>query len=159
VLLAPNGWGKTTLLEAMMGLVPIDRGNIKLNGRSIQQLSTWQRVKLGISLLQSRENTFQSLTVREMLKITGTKRTKELGNIINCKMSDLSGGEKQRVLLQCRQSRMMECELLDEPFLALDNLGVKSLMQSITNNYDHLHLLAIPSIGSKVRENHSNLMS
>lgn len=132
-----------------MGLIPINRGEIKLNGRSIQKLATWQRVNLGISFLQSRNNIFQSLTVQDMFKITKTKESRDLYNIMSLKMSDLSGGEKQRVLLYCRKNKHVECQLLDEPFLALDSFGIQSFVQSINGNNQILHLLAMPSSSKK----------
>jgi branched-chain amino acid transport system ATP-binding protein len=154
VLLAPNGWGKTTLLEAMMGLVPIERGNIKLNGRSIQNLSTWQRVRAGISLLQSHDNFFPSLTVNETQSLYKQKNNdftpKSLGRKrVGC----LSGGEKQKMIL----SSVIDGNkylLLDEPFLSLDRLEISRFLKKLSQNINEgVRLIAIPLSYDNTKKN------
>lgn len=58
VLQALNGWGKTTLLEAIAGILPIKQGLIKFDGRSIQDLPPWERARLGMGFLQARNHAF-----------------------------------------------------------------------------------------------------
>ncbi|HLP62683.1 MAG TPA: ATP-binding cassette domain-containing protein, partial [Candidatus Deferrimicrobium sp.] len=73
LLEAPNGWGKTTLFEALAGLIPIDKGEIHFYDQDIKMLPSWERVKKGIRFLQARENIFPGLTVKEMLQMAGDK--------------------------------------------------------------------------------------
>jgi ABC-type branched-subunit amino acid transport system ATPase component len=121
-LLAPNGWGKTTLFQAIAGLIPITRGSLSLGGVPIQKLTPWERVNAGLSLLQARDNAFPSLTVRETFRLLGGgEMSSTLASLLPKRMSDLSGGERQRVALTCLEYRKRPLQLLDEPFASLDN--------------------------------------
>ena len=71
VLQAPNGWGKTTFLEALAGIIPIRHGDVRIFGQEIQTLPTWERVEAGLTVLQSRDNAFPNLTVDETLDLAG----------------------------------------------------------------------------------------
>jgi ABC-type branched-subunit amino acid transport system ATPase component len=145
VLQAPNGWGKTTLLEALMGLGTITQGEVRLKGVSIQKWSTWRRVRAGMSLLQSRDNVFRSLTVRETLRIAKVRGIpEELRHLENKRMSDLSGGERQRVILTCFQYEAGELQMLDEPFLALDKTGMNSFMEMLEPQINRASLVVMP---------------
>jgi ABC-type branched-subunit amino acid transport system ATPase component len=131
MLQAPNGWGKTTLLEAMIGLIPVARGKINFNGKQMQRLDVWDRVRLGIAFLQSRENIFPNLTVREMFKLSKVKVVlEETINLQGKMMSSLSGGEKQRVVNICTiNNGCFDVGLFDEPFSALDVTALNSLVE------------------------------
>jgi ABC-type multidrug transport system ATPase subunit len=132
-------------LEALMGLGTIVRGDVRLKGVSVQNWSTWQRVRAGMSLLQSRDNMFGSLTVRETLRIAKVRGIPEgLEHLEGKRMSDLSGGERQRVILTCFQYEAGELQMLDEPFLALDKFGTESFLQMFTSNPNRVHLVFSP---------------
>ncbi len=122
ILQAPNGWGKTTLLEAIAGLLPIRHGVIKLEGNPIQHLPPWERVKLGLSMLQARDNIFPRLTVREALRLAHVSQIPEnIKNLLSKRVSALSGGERQKVALVCAINRIsFKVAILDEPYSALD---------------------------------------
>lgn len=135
VLQAPNGWGKTTLLEAIAGLIPITRGVIRLNGQPVEHLSSWERSSKGLSLLQSRNNIFLSLTVSELLRLT--KRTilpaRRIEHLLDRHISDLSGGERQKVALLSTIGRHLIVGLLDEPFASLDSQSTSEAQALLTN--------------------------
>jgi ABC-type branched-subunit amino acid transport system ATPase component len=147
VLQAPNGWGKTTLLEGLAGLLPIDRGKIRLLGKPIEGLAVWERVRLGLSFLQARDNVFPSLTVREVLKLANVNSVpKHLQSFANKKMSDLSGGEKQKVTIASSQSSSVIVRILDEPFSALDSYSINYVQSLISNILqDSALLIALPN--------------
>jgi branched-chain amino acid transport system ATP-binding protein len=145
VLQAPNGWGKTTLLEAIAGLIPIISGSIWLNGKPIDKLVTCDRVKLGMAFLQSRDNIFPDLTVREALQLSHVDEPPENIRIFSDQqMTSLSGGERQRILLACL-SKSASLYLYDEPFLALDASGIESVWQLIQPQDDRTCLIVVPS--------------
>lgn len=149
VLQAPNGWGKTTLLEAIAGLLPIHRGIIRLMGKPIQDLSVWERVRSGLSFLQSRDNVFPNLTVREVCKLAQVKEIpKSVRGLLSKKMSNLSGGEKQKVVLACAiNGKAFQVGMLDEPFTALDLEAVKQIEYLLSTQLRDVGLLiAIPKI-------------
>jgi ABC-type multidrug transport system ATPase subunit len=128
-----------------MGLGTITRGEVRLNGVSIEKWSTCQRVRAGMSLLQSRDNMFRSLTVRETLRIAKVRGIPEgLRHLENKRMSDLSGGERQRVILTCFQYEAGELQMLDEPFLALDKFGMGSFLGMLEPQINRASLVVMP---------------
>jgi branched-chain amino acid transport system ATP-binding protein len=149
VLYAPNGWGKTTLLEAVMGILPISSGTIRVRGRPVMALSSWQRVKLGLAFLQARENVFVKLLVREVLRLS---RVREVPTVLQSflprQVSELSGGQRQRVATTCvLAGRSFEVGLLDEPFSALDPEAVAAVQRAILDRLETAAMLiAIPKV-------------
>jgi ABC-type multidrug transport system ATPase subunit len=133
LLEAPNGWGKTTLLEAIAGLLPVTCGTITICGRDVTALPAWERVKAGATFLQSRNNTFPALSVEESLRLSGSVRVPdELARFKHRLLGDLSGGEKQKVAAACAlEGRPFTLALLDEPFSALDRGTTDRLMKSL----------------------------
>ncbi|MBC8458510.1 MAG: ATP-binding cassette domain-containing protein [Deltaproteobacteria bacterium] len=149
LLEAPNGWGKTTLLEAISGLLPITRGTIRFNGQPIQSLPAWDRSNLGISLLRSRSQLFPDLTVHDALRLAKSKGHNGTisEHLLKMRISDLSGGEKQRLAVACALSSRDYCVgLLDEPFSAMDLHSLQylwaGLLEGISNK--RLYLIALP---------------
>lgn len=119
ILQAPNGWGKSTLLAAIAGLIPIAKGEIRLDGVAIENLATWNRVQQGLRVLASDGNTFPSLKVKEVMQLAGTQESiSQFPTLADRTCSSLSGGERQRVaLFSILPGRV---GIYDEPFSALD---------------------------------------
>jgi len=118
-LLGESGCGKTTLLRALAGLDPIDRGRIEAPGRPAVVFqehrllpwdSLWQNVSLGLPERGARERAAQALS------------EVGLGNRLDDWPRNLSGGQAQRVALARALVQEPELLLLDEPFAALDAL-------------------------------------
>lgn len=148
VLQATNGWGKTTLFEAIAGLLPITGGEIRLNGKPIHALPPWKRAHLGISLLGARNNTFPGLRVQEVLRLTHVTYVPDsIASLVRRYVSDLSGGEKQKVAIACAMNtKGVGLGLLDEPFSALDLEGLKRLWGSLVRIASRGGLIiAVPS--------------
>lgn len=121
VLYAPNGWGKSTLFAAITGLIPIQKGEIILNGHPIHNLPVWARIERGVSALPSGQNTFPSLSCEESLRLSRKKvfLSKELSRFSGCPTGSLSGGQKQKIALQTMT--VSNFNLYDEPFAGLDS--------------------------------------
>ena len=68
-LMGRNGVGKTTLLNAVMGLLPVRRGAVRLDGRDIAGLSPYQRARSGIGYVPQGHQVFPHLTVHENLLV------------------------------------------------------------------------------------------
>ncbi len=132
-LMGPNGSGKTTLLRSLVGLEPIDAGQIRLAGRRIDGLPTHRR---GIGLLFQEPSLLPRRTVRENVafgpEIQGVAasevdaRVEEMLDLLHLgPLSDrpshaLSGGERQRVALARTLAARPALVLLDEPFASVD---------------------------------------
>ena len=133
VLMGPTGAGKTVLLEAMAGLVPVRSGKIYIGERDVTTLPPEKR---GVSLVYQDYALFPHLTVLENItyglhfhridKAQSEVMLTQLLEILNLHHLqerlpvNLSGGEKQRVSLA--RALMVEPRvlLLDEPLSALD---------------------------------------
>ena len=149
-LQAPNGWGKTTLLEAIAGLIPITKGSIRLNGKPVQDLPAWKRAANGMSLLQARNHSFPGLSVREALRLSHVSSVPEnIAHLLERHMSDLSGGEKQKVAIACAvNSGSFAISLLDEPFSTLDQEAVDLVWTALSDCLPNAGLLvAVPNLG------------
>lgn len=151
-LLGPSGCGKSTLLKAIAGLLPIERGVIRLGEKVIskpnQQIPPEQR---GVGMIFQDYALFPHLTVADNIafglhKLSKTERQKKcqegmelvrLSELAARYPHELSGGQQQRVAI----ARSLVCEpsvmLFDEPFSNLDVAvrqaladDIKSLLKS-----------------------------
>src|SRR5262249_5150275 len=68
-----NGMGKTTLMKAMMGLLPARAGRVRLGGGEITGAAPFRRVGLGLSYVPQGRMVFPTLTVEENIE-TGLPR-------------------------------------------------------------------------------------
>lgn len=148
VLEAQNAWGKTTLLESLVGVLPVTRGRIVLDGIDVTRLEPWARASLGLSMLQSRRNVFDNLTVRESFRVARVERIPDsLVAFSSRRVSNLSGGEKQRVALACALGMTrLRVALLDEPFSAFDRASMAdAVAQTERSLGDAAVLIAVPA--------------
>jgi sulfate/thiosulfate transport system ATP-binding protein len=133
VLLGSSGSGKTTILNLIAGLTPLDSGQILLNGREVTSLPTQQRrvgfVFQNYALFQYMtvaENIEFSLNIRKVPKIERQHRRDELLDLVGLgglggrMPRQLSGGQQQRVALARALAYQPDVLLLDEPLGALD---------------------------------------
>jgi lipopolysaccharide export system ATP-binding protein len=67
-LLGPNGAGKTTSFYMIVGLVPLDGGDIRLNQKKISHLPIHQRARMGLSYLPQEASVFRKLNVAENIQ-------------------------------------------------------------------------------------------
>jgi ABC-type branched-subunit amino acid transport system ATPase component len=154
LLQAPNGWGKTTLLEALAGILPITSGEIRMHGRSITSSSTWERHRLGLGFLQARNHIFPNLTVREAIHLGGSRHSPEsLRPFVSRKVSDLSGGERQAVAFASAfASGRSKVKLLDEPFGMLDETATRNVRYALRPEDGTATIIAVPSALNRRKE-------
>jgi molybdate/tungstate transport system ATP-binding protein len=133
ILMGPTGSGKTVLLEAIAGLVPVKSGKILIGERDVTRLPPEKR---GISIVYQDYALFPHLTVLDNINYglhfhkvemqEQKKRRKRLIQQLNLHHllhrypDTLSGGELQRVALARALIIHPEVLLLDEPLSALD---------------------------------------
>jgi len=147
VLMAPNGWGKSTVVAAAAGLLPIASGDVRLGGRSIAGQPTWQRANAGMAVLQSADHSFSDLTTREALRLAGVETpSASLERLLGSRVGNLSSGERQLLSLECAlRSGRFTVGLLDEPFQSLDHGAVQSLCMRLADLLpDHALLITMP---------------
>lgn len=125
IAIGPTGAGKTTLVEAIAGLVPITRGRLLLGGTDLTHAAPEHR---RLAIVYQHAYLFPHLTVRENVDYgsAGSSVTLDmlerfgLGEVAGRDVRVLSGGERQLVALARALARRPEVLLLDEPFAALD---------------------------------------
>ncbi|HBR21583.1 MAG TPA: hypothetical protein DD713_03300 [Nitrospiraceae bacterium] len=147
ILEAPNGWGKSTLLDAIAGIHPIESGKIMLYGEEITSIPTHKRIKKGLSYLRSQMSVFGSLSVKEHQKLSNA-RNYLFNSSLNrdSKGSFLSGGEKQKLLIDILPEA--DVYLLDEPMMGLDEESIFRFKKHFKNLLikNRTVLIAQPSI-------------
>ncbi len=145
-LMGPTGAGKSVLLEALVGLVPLVSGEIFINDRKITKLAPEKR---GISIVYQDYALFPHLSVLENirygLRFNSLKRGESavdelisllgLGTLLERDPVTLSGGEQQRVALARALAVSPDILLLDEPLSALD----PNFRQELRSHLKNLH--------------------
>ena len=152
ILRAPNGWGKTTLLDALSGVLPTTNGTITLSLQDITKSTSWKRVRDGIQYLRSEARMFPSLSLTDVSHLFGVDVIIEDKNSSTTRFyGDLSGGQKQKLRLKCVAASQAKLFLFDEPFSALDSsslTGVIDLIRKNTLLNRCAILIALPDIQS-----------
>ncbi len=159
-LIGPNGAGKTTLLRSLLGLIPIEAGEIRLLGtseirRALPRVGyVPQRLALDGGLpLSVRE--FLALRRRETRNWFWRRRqdlderlppvAAELGvgPLLDKLVSSLSGGQLQRVLIAFSLLNDPEILLLDEPTEGVDAPGERTFYEIISEIHRHHRLTVV----------------
>ncbi len=128
-LMGRNGVGKSTLLKALMGLVPIATGRIAFQGQEIQRLAPEFRARMGIGYVPQGREIFPQLTVEENLRLAlaactdGERKVPELvytlfpvlKQMLSRRGGDLSGGQQQQLAIGRALVIRPKLLVLDEP--------------------------------------------
>lgn len=130
---APNGWGKTTALEAIAGMLKRYSGVVALNSQSLNGQSPWVRRRAGLSYLRARDHSFVGMRVSEVCKLSDVVPCPAvLEHLWERRIDQLSGGEKQLVAFVCAiKAPNVKMILLDEPFSALDSARSAEMREAI----------------------------
>ena len=169
VLIGPTGAGKSLLLEAMIGVIPVTAGRIRVRERDITHLPPEQR---RVGIVYQDQALFPHLSVEQNITygmryckpVTAKDRPTtdvlverlSLGHLLKRSVLNLSGGERQRVALARALAVNPSVLLLDEPLSALDpnfredirqilktlhrDTGITILM--VTHDFAETHFLA-----------------
>ena len=120
MLEAPNGWGKSTLLDAFAGIIDMETGILEINGIHANRLPIWERAKQGLHLMRSQSTLFAKSTVKENSLMSRQPATL-MADIACRKAGSLSGGESRRLSFGCAINNPgTNILMLDEPFQAID---------------------------------------
>jgi len=127
-LLGRNGVGKTTTLKSILGLVRINSGSVRFEGRELSKLPAYEIPRLGIGYVPQGRRVFPQLSVKENLHIgwreaaIGHERLKQvldsfpqLGERLDRRAGTLSGGEQQMLAISRALLMGRKMILLDEP--------------------------------------------
>ena len=146
-LMGANGSGKSSLLNAVSGLVAPSAGTVRFNGEPIDQLPTWQRLGRGLAHVLERRRLFPYMTVLENLLLGGYEPSARAGRRESLERVfalfpilaerrrqlaySLSGGEQQIVAIGRALMSQPRFIMLDEPFLGLAPRLVRDVSETI----------------------------
>ena len=128
-LMGRNGVGKTTLLQSIMGLLPVSSGTIFFEGNDLAGKPAELRARKGIGYVPQGREIFTQLSVEENLRVAllarddGLREIPEyifeifpvLKQMLNRRGGDLSGGQQQQLAIGRALSISPKLLILDEP--------------------------------------------
>lgn len=168
-LIGSSGSGKTTLLRITLGLIPFDKGYVKINDQALLSFSPVQWAdRIGyvpqdgglFPHINGYDNVSLIANLRGWNKPKVEARVEELRKLVGLEAQllaqfpfELSGGQQQRLAIM--RAAMMDpaVMLLDEPMAALDPLIRRSLQQELKSIFQRLNktvLLVTHDLGEAV---------
>jgi branched-chain amino acid transport system ATP-binding protein len=143
-LIGANGAGKSSLMKAVVGLIPPWRGDIQIHRESTSGQPAWRSVSNQTVLVPEGRQVFADMTVHENLVIGGyhnpdrkltiadvLKRFPRLHERLHQMAGTLSGGEQQMLALARALVARPRLLLLDEPSMGLAPLIVKEVFATV----------------------------
>jgi zinc transport system ATP-binding protein len=138
-LIGPNGSGKTTLLKIALGILPLQKGTVKINGKPLKSFSDWSQIGYVPQKATNIETEFPA-TVEEVVamgllstkkfpkmldsddygKVAEALRTVQMEDFASDRIGELSGGQQQRVLIAKAMICNPDILFLDEPTTGID---------------------------------------
>ncbi len=152
-LIGANGAGKTSTLRAISGLLTPSKGTIKLEGRSLQDIDTAQRVSLGLSLCPEGRMVLAQQSVEANLLLGAWTRSQRSSMARSLEdmyqlfprlrerrlqsAGTLSGGEQQMLAIARSLMAQPKLLMLDEPSLGLAPLIVEEIFAKLSSLNKH----------------------
>jgi osmoprotectant transport system ATP-binding protein len=153
-LIGSSGSGKTTLLRITLGLIPFDKGYVKINDQALLSFTQVEWAdRIGyvpqdgglFPHISARNNVALIAKLRGWPKARIDGRVEELRKVVDLDAEilthfprEMSGGQKQRVAIMRAAMMDPEVMLLDEPMAALDPLIRRTLQQELKSIFQRL---------------------
>jgi len=145
VIVGPNGAGKSTAMKAMLGMLELKQGSVRLKGMDITQLSPQDRIAKGIAFVPQTNNVFVNMTVLENLEMGAFLRDDDISEtlaqifelfpILEQKQGqlagELSGGQRQQVAVGRALMSQPSVLMLDEPTAGVSPIVMDELFDRI----------------------------
>ena len=138
-----NGMGKSTLLKALIGMIPVKSGSIKLDGQELSDRPSYERVENGLAFVPQGRMIFPQLTVTENI-LTGLETSKlrtipeyvyrffpVLKEMAHRKGGNLSGGQQQMLAIARALVSDPKVLILDEPTEGIQPSIIKELARTL----------------------------
>jgi len=153
-ILGRNGMGKSTLLRALIGILPARTGSIVLNDNDLTRVESHERVARGLAYVPQGRGIFPSLTVEENI-MAGMENARDrsvpneiyslfpvLFDMRRRKGGNLSGGQQQQLAIGRALVSNPSVLLLDEPTEGIQPSIIKELAKAL-NDIKKLRQIAI----------------
>lgn len=157
-IVGPNGAGKSTLIKAVLNIIP-SKGIIKIDDKlSKDQLGSVAYVEQKINIdynfpIKVREcvslgiypkiGLFKNLNKHDWQKVDEALKLVGLEEFSNRQISELSGGQFQRVLIARCLVQEAKYIFLDEPFIGIDSVSEEIIMNTLRKLRDNGHTILI----------------
>ena len=157
-IIGPNGAGKSTLIKAVLNIIS-SKGIIKIDDKlSKDQLGSVAYVEQKINIdynfpIKVREcvslgiypkiGLFKNLNKHDWQKVDGALKLVGLEEFSNRQISELSGGQFQRVLIARCLVQEAKYIFLDEPFIGIDSVSEEIIMNTLKKLRDNGHTILI----------------
>lgn len=156
-VLGRNGVGKTTLVQCVMGLLPIASGQLMLNGEDMTHRRTESRAPMGIAYVPQGRQIFPLLTVEENIRsglFASRAKDRSMFDLIEelfpvlkdmrrRRGGDLSGGQQQQLALARALVLQPELLILDEPTEGIQPTIVQEIGHVITRLNQELNITVL----------------
>ena len=145
VIVGPNGAGKSTAMKALLGMLKLRAGSVRLNSDEISHLSVQDRIARGIAFAPQNSNVFLSMSVQENLEMGAFLRADDTGETRHqiCRLfpvleekkdqlaGELSGGQRQQVAVGRALMSRPSVLMLDEPTAGVSPIVMDELFDRI----------------------------
>ena len=149
-LMGRNGMGKTTLIKALIGLLPVDSGSIRVVNVDVDSLASHKRVEAGLAYVPQGRMIFPYLTVEENL-LAGMETVVEktvpdfvydvfpvLKEMRSRRGGNLSGGQQQQLAIARALVSRPQVFLLDEPTEGIQPSIIKDIAKTLNELREEL---------------------
>ncbi len=156
-LMGRNGMGKTTLLKALIGLLPTRLGKVSVGESDISTLASYQRVAKGLAYVPQGRMIFSSMTVEENIEtgLGGAKKSSMLADIYALfpvlkemrkrRGGNLSGGQQQQLAIARALASSPKVLLLDEPTEGIQPSIIREMARTLKRIRDERGLSILVS--------------
>ena len=142
-IMGRNGMGKTTLLKALIGMLPSKSGTIGIDGIELAKLPSYERVRHGLAFVPQGRLIFPFLTVEENI-LAGTEHSRHrtvpdyiykffpvLGDMKRRNGGNLSGGQQQMLAIARALVSDPKVLILDEPTEGIQPSIIKEIARTL----------------------------